>query len=187
MNVILRESLIAQRCKLQLVRGDITKEDVDVIVNAANSSLQHGGGLAGIISRKGGSIIQKESNKWVHDHGLVTHSEPAYTSSGNLPCRYIIHAVGPVWGSGDEDSKLAKAIIGSLRTADLLKVKSIAIPAISTGIFGFPMDKASRIAITSIVKYINENHDSAINLIRQVLFDESTVITFLETWNGMDF
>lgn len=187
MNVILRESFITPHRKFQFVRGDITEEEVDVIVNAANSSLQHGGGLAGIISRKGGMVIQKESNQWVRDHGLVPHGKPAYTSGGNLPYRYIIHAVGPVWGSGDEDSKLAEAISGSLRTADLLNLKSIVIPAISTGIFGFPMDRASRICIRSIVEFITENHDSGINLIHLVLFDESAVITFLETWDCMDF
>lgn len=125
---------------LQLVEGDITTAKVDAIVNAANAHLQHGGGVAGIISRKGGPVIQRESDLWVREHGSVRHAEPAVTSGGSLPCRYVLHAVGPVWGEGDEDRKLAEAVTGSLRAADQLELTSIAFPAISTGIFGFPKE-----------------------------------------------
>ena len=83
--------------RLEIVQGDITGETVDAIVNAANSHLQHGAGVAGAILRRGGYQIQQESLEWVRQHGPVTHAEPAYTSAGKLPCRYVIHAVGPVW------------------------------------------------------------------------------------------
>lgn len=86
--------------RLEIAQGDITAEDVEAIVNAANAMLQHGGGVAGVISRKGGPQIQEESNAWVREHGPVTHANPAYTRAGRLPFRFIIHAVGPVWGEG---------------------------------------------------------------------------------------
>jgi O-acetyl-ADP-ribose deacetylase (regulator of RNase III) len=98
MSQVLSESTFPSGQRLQLVQGDLTTEPVDAIVNAANHHLQHGGGLAGAIVRRGGEAIQAESDTWVSKHGLVTNAEPAYTRAGKLPCRYVIHAVGPVWG-----------------------------------------------------------------------------------------
>ena len=108
MNTSIIEKKLPSDQIIQLVQGDITEEDVDAIVNAANEHLQHGGGVAGTISKKGGRIIQKESDDWVQKHGPVSHSHPAWTSGGLLPAKYVIHAVGPVWGDGDEDNKLAR-------------------------------------------------------------------------------
>lgn len=167
----------------QIVQGDITKEEVDAIVNAANASLSHGGGVAGIIARKGGPIVQKESNDWVKAHGPVCHESPAYTSAGNLPCKYIIHAVGPVWGSGDEDVKLKAAIQGSLQVAEMLDLKSISLPAISTGIFGFPKEMAARIIFETIDSFFGEKQASSLEIARLILFDQSTVNTFLKIWD----
>jgi len=183
MNQVLRESEILHRCIFQIIQGDITLEDVDAIVNAANFQLIHGGGVAGIISQRGGPIIQQESDNWVRDHGPVSHAEPAYTSGGRLPCKFIIHAVGPIWGSGDEDSKLANAVTGSLKAADSLNLNSITFPAISTGIFGFPKNRAARIIFKSIDQYISSNPQTGINLIRLVLFDTSTLDAFLHIWD----
>src|SRR5689334_4935426 len=121
MNSVLIEKNLSTGQQLQLVQGDITTEEVDAIVNAANEHLQHGGGVAWAISKKGGSIIQKESDEWIRKNDLVSHAHPAWTSGGHLPAKYVIHAVGPVWGTGDEDSKLADAIHGSLSVADKLK------------------------------------------------------------------
>jgi O-acetyl-ADP-ribose deacetylase len=104
--------------QLEITQGDLTEEQVDAIVNAANNQLAHGGGVAGAISRKGGPQIQAESSEWVRRHGPVSHDQPAYTSAGRLPARYVIHAVGPVWGAGDEDRKLEEAVRGSLETAE---------------------------------------------------------------------
>ena len=167
---------------LQIVQGDITTEEVDAIVNAANEHLQHGGGVAWAIVRRGGDVIQKESDKWIKQHGLVSHTHPAWTSGGALPAKYIIHAVGPVWGDGDEDKKLADAITGSLRVADELKCSSIAMPAISTGIFGFPKDRAAGIIFKTIEEYFSKNK-SGLKIVRITLFDQATIDVFTETWN----
>src|SRR5690349_20210279 len=135
MNKVLVEHVFPTGQTIQIVQGDITIEEVDAIVNAANDHLQHGGGVAWAISKKGGSTIQKESDAWTRQHGRVAHASPAWTSGGLLPAKYVIHAVGPVWGDGDEDHKLQSAVTGSLRVADELKCSSIAMPAISTGIY----------------------------------------------------
>jgi O-acetyl-ADP-ribose deacetylase len=100
-----------------------------------------------------------------------------------LPARYVIHAVGPVWGDGDEDNKLESAVIGSLRLAEELKCLSIAMPAISTGIFGFPKERAARIIFSAIEKYFGEN-SSGVKTVKFVLFDQPTVDVFLESWQS---
>jgi O-acetyl-ADP-ribose deacetylase (regulator of RNase III) len=112
-------------------------------------------------------------------HGAVTHETPAYTRAGRLPCRYIIHAVGPVWGEGDEDRKLAAAIHGSLARAEELGVTSLAFPAISTGIFGFPLQRAADLFLQTLRRYYEHNPASPIRLVRLVLFDETTLQAFL--------
>ena len=181
MNTILKQRTLSTRQSLQIVQGDITLEDVDAIVNPANEHLQHGGGVAWAIVRRGGDVIQKESDKWIKQHGPVSHTHPAWTSGGALPAKYIIHAVGPVWGDGDEDKKLADAITGSLRVADELKLLSIAMPAISTGIFGFPKERAAGIIFNTIEEYFNKNK-SGLKVVRITLFDQATIDIFTEIW-----
>ena len=181
MNDLLVEKRFPSNRTLQVVRGDITSEDVDAIVNAANEHLQHGGGVAWAISKKGGPAIQKESDQWVREHGLVPHSHPAWTSGGNLPARYVIHTVGPVWGDGDEDKKLGQAVTGSLRLADELKCSSMAMPAISTGIFGFPKDRAAGIIFSAIEEYWASS-SSSLKVVKLVLFDRPTVDAFLNSF-----
>lgn len=183
MNTVLVERALPTNQTLQIVQGDITTEVVDAIVNAANEHLQHGGGVAWAIVRRGGDAIQQESDKWIQEHGLVTHAHPAWTLGGALSAKYIIHAVGPVWGDGDEDNKLAEAVNGSLRVADELKLISISMPAISTGIFGFPKDRAARIIFSAIEKYFSEAKDSTLQIIRLTLFDATTIQAFLTVWN----
>ena len=189
MNTVLMERVLQTGQTIQIVQGDITIENVDAIVNAANEHLQHRGGVAWAISKKGGPKIQKESDEWIRQHGLVPHSHPAWTSGGLLPSKYVIHAVGPVWGntqragtSGDEDVKLADAVTGSLRVADELKCSSIALPAISTGIYGFPKDRAAEIIFSAIDKYFFENLSSAVKTVKLVLFDQPSVDVFIKTW-----
>jgi O-acetyl-ADP-ribose deacetylase (regulator of RNase III) len=165
---------------LEIVQGDITSEMVDVIVNAANSYLEHGAGVAGAILRRAGPVIQAESNQWVRDHGLVTAAEPAFTNAGNLPCRFVIHAVGPKWGEGQEDEKLNACITGSLQLAERLGLTSIALPAISTGIFGFPKERAARVIIAAILDFIEKAPNSCLKNIRLVLFDQETLQIFLD-------
>ncbi len=181
MSTILVERTLPTGQTLQIVQGDITLEEVDAIVNAANEHLQHGGGVAWAIVRRGGDVIQQESDKWIQQRGLVSHTHPAWTLGGALPAKYVIHAVGPVWGDGDEDKKLADAVTGSLRVADELKLSSIAMPAISTGIFGFPKDRAAGIIFKSIDEYLEKEH-SKLKTIRLVLFDQATIDIFLKTW-----
>jgi O-acetyl-ADP-ribose deacetylase (regulator of RNase III) len=186
LNTILREHKFNAGQVLQLVQGDLTQERVDAIVNAANAQLQHGGGVARVILRQGGAEIQTQSDAWVREHGPVGHAEPAYTSAGGLPCRYVIHAVGPVWGSGDEDAKLDAAIRGSLRLADRLELASIAFPAISTGIYGFPKERAAGVILSAIRGYFTENPRSGIAQVRLTLFDMPTVEAFLKVCEEME-
>jgi O-acetyl-ADP-ribose deacetylase (regulator of RNase III) len=184
MTSILREAHFPSSQTLQLVQGDLTTETVDAIVNAANSHLQHGGGVAGIIVLRGGHKIQAESDAWVREHGPVSHAEPAYTCAGRLPCRYVIHAVGPVWGEGNEDTKLTAAVAGSLRLADQLGLSSIAFPAISTGIFGFPKERAANVIYSAISAYFTQQPSSSLQLVRLTLFDQPTVNAFLNVWDA---
>jgi O-acetyl-ADP-ribose deacetylase (regulator of RNase III) len=185
MNRILVERSLDSGQRLQIVQGDLTQERVDAIVNAANEFLQHGGGVAAAIARHGGLQIQAESDTWVREHGPVRHDAPAYTRAGNLPCRYVIHAVGPVWGEGDEEAKLAAAVAGSLGLADRLKLRSIAFPAISTGIFGFPKEAAAAVILTAIEDYCTQNLDSGLLEIRLTLFDQPTIEAFLKKWKSI--
>ncbi len=165
--------------RLEIAQGDITEEQVDAIVNAANSHLRHGAGVAGAITHKGGYEIQRQSDEWVRLHGPVKHDQPAYTGPGHLPCRYVIHAVGPVWGEGDEEAKLAGAVEGSLRLAEQLGLSSIAFPAISTGIFGFPKLLAAQIFMKVIREHFAEKPESGLSLVRLTLYDNPTLESFL--------
>ena len=160
---------------LILKRGDITEEDTDAIVNAANSHLQHGGGVAGAIVRKGGSIIQRESDKI----GYVPVGSAAITVAGNLKARFVIHAVGPRMGEGDEDEKLRNATNSSLRLADEEKLHTITFPAISTGIFGYPIDRCAQIMLETVQNYCSGK--TSIREIRFCLFDDAALDVFRQT------
>ena len=184
MNSILVEKKFALGQSLQIVQGDITTEEVDAIVNAANEQLAHGGGVAWAISKKGGPKIQAESDAWVRKHGQVSHAHPAWTSGGALPAKYVIHAVGPVWGDGDEDRKLHDTMIGSLQVAGELKCRTVSFPAISTGIFGFPKDRAAGIIYKAIVDYFGTQATSSLKQVRVVLFDTPTIDEFLSVWKA---
>ena len=135
---------------LELIQGDLTDQATDAIVNAANAALQMGGGVAGAIRRRGGPAIQEECNRigGTHVGGAVI------TTGGNLPAKYVIHAVGPIHGDDHEDEKLKDATLGSLKLADKNRLKSIAFPAISTGIFGFPKDRCATIMLSTTIAYL---------------------------------
>jgi O-acetyl-ADP-ribose deacetylase (regulator of RNase III) len=139
--------------KISLVRGDITEQDVDAVVNAANSALLGGGGVDGAIHRKGGPEILDECRKLRASHyggGLPTGQAVA-TTAGRLPATWVIHTVGPVYSSSDDRSgQLVSCYRESLRVADELGVESIAFPAVSAGIYGWPMDDAARIAVGTV-------------------------------------
>ena len=153
---------------IRLVSADLTERDVDAIVNAANSHLQHGGGVAGAIVRKGGQVIQEESNKI----GYVPAGAAAITTGGKLKARYVIHAVGPRMGEGDEDNKLRNAITSVLKLATREKLASISVPAISAGIFGFPKDRCAKILIGETVAFLKNNVGSSLELVEFCIFDQ---------------
>jgi O-acetyl-ADP-ribose deacetylase (regulator of RNase III) len=132
---------------LKLQQGDITELETDVIVNAANSQLIMGGGVAGAIRRKGGPKIQEECNKI----GNTYVGGAVITTGGNLKAKHVIHAVGPRMGEGNEDEKLKNATLNSLKLMDENNLQTIAFPAISTGIFGYPIDKCAKIMINTVI------------------------------------
>jgi O-acetyl-ADP-ribose deacetylase (regulator of RNase III) len=167
---------------LEICQGNLTAMKIDAIVNAANAHLAHGGGVAAAISRAGGPAIQRESDEWVRQNGPVSHDQPAYTSGGNMPCKYVVHAVGPVWGSGQEEDKLAAAIRGSLALADQLHLTSIAFPAISTGIFGFPKELAASIFMQVIPDYFSEQPGGTLQTVKLVLYDTPTLDIFCQSF-----
>ena len=158
---------------IRLIKGDITDQNVDVVVNPANSYLKHGGGVAGAIVRKGGKIIQTESDKI----GFVPVGSSVITTSGKLPCQAIIHTVGPKMGEGNEDFKLLKSIYSSLSLASDNSYKSISIPAISSGIFGFPKDRCANILLDESIKFL-QNNNTSLQTIEFCIIDDETLFYF---------
>jgi len=135
---------------LELVEGDITEMQTEAIVNAANAQLILGGGVAGAIRKKGGPQIQQECNKI----GGTFVGGAVITTAGNLRAKHVIHAVGPRMGEGNEDEKLKDATLNSLKVADANNLKSISFPAISTGVFGFPIDRCAEIMLRTTIDYL---------------------------------
>jgi len=135
---------------IELLDGDITEMDTDAIVNAANAKLIMGGGVAGAIKRRGGPEIQEECNKI----GGTFVGGAAITTGGKLKAKYVIHAVGPQWGEGNEDEKLKNATLNSLKLADKNNLESISFPAISAGIFGFPIERCAKIMLRTTIDYL---------------------------------
>jgi len=148
------KELVVNKRKLKLVEGNIVLLDAEAVVNAANSSLILGGGVAGAIRSYGGPSIQEECNKI----GPIQVGEAVATNAGNLKAKYVIHAAGPVSGEGEEEEKLRNATLNSLKIAEERKIKDIAFPAISTGIFGFPLQRCSEIMLKEAMEFL-EKHD----------------------------
>jgi O-acetyl-ADP-ribose deacetylase (regulator of RNase III) len=161
-------------CQLEAVLGDMTSEQVDAIVNAANTNLAHGGGLAGAIVARGGAVIQEESNRLAP----VGTGNAAATTAGALPCRWVIHAVGPVWGEGNEEASLRSAVRASLDCAAELGAISIALPAISTGIFGYPKREGTAVIIDESRTWLVAHPESSLEILRFTAFDEQTAGLF---------
>jgi O-acetyl-ADP-ribose deacetylase (regulator of RNase III) len=157
--------------RLLLLRGDITRQASEAIVNAANSSLMGGGGVDGAIHRAGGPRILEECKRIVARQGPLATGEAVITTGGNLPAKYVIHTVGPIWrgGGSNEAGLLASAYRESLKVAEDHGLTSVAFPSISTGAYGYPLEEAARIAIESVIAYLKG--DSAIQEVRFVLFD----------------
>jgi O-acetyl-ADP-ribose deacetylase (regulator of RNase III) len=161
---------------LILTQGDITKESTDAIVNAANTRLVGGGGVDGAIHRAGGPLIMQECRKI----GGCPTGHAVITTGGNLKAKYVIHTVGPRYQGGNkgEAALLKSAHLESLKLASARKIKSIAFPAISTGIYGYPVHDAAQIALKTTIEYLKEHSD--IELVRFVLFDNKTYDIFTE-------
>lgn len=161
---------------LELMTGDITELDVDVVVNAANSGLILGGGVAGAIRSRGGPVIQRECDRI----GGTPVGTAVITTGGNLKARYVIHAVGPRMGEGDEDRKLSSAVKSSLELARERRAGSIAFPAISAGIFGFPRERCARIMISTIIEHLESSRGSFPERVLICLYDRETHDIFAE-------
>ena len=164
--------------KIFLIKGDITKQKVDAIVNAANSSLMGGGGVDGAIHRAGGPAILEECRKIIAKQGSCKTGEAVITTAGNLPAKFVIHTVGPVWNNGknNEAEKLANCYRNSLSLAVENNVQSIAFPNISTGIYGYPKKEAAKIAIKAVSEFLQTN--SSIQKIYFVCFDEENYFIY---------
>jgi O-acetyl-ADP-ribose deacetylase len=169
---------------IKLLQGDITKVPVDAIVNAANSSLMGGGGVDGAIHRTGGPVILEDCRKIVAKQGGCKTGEAVITRAGNLPAKFVIHTVGPVWNGGGkgEEQLLANAYWNSLTLAAENNIQSIAFPNISTGIYHFPKDKAANIAVTTVKAFL-ENDDS-IKEVVFVCFDEENSSLYKKLLEG---
>ena len=158
--------------KIQLIKSDITEMDTDAIVNAANAQLQLGGGVAGAIQKKGGDKIQQECN----EIGGTPVGSAVITTGGNLKTKFVIHTVGPMMGEGDEDNKLKNATLHSLKIANQNNLKSIAFPAISTGIFGYPLERCAKIMLSNVTSYLSGN--TSLEKVIFCLFDQNAFDVF---------
>jgi O-acetyl-ADP-ribose deacetylase (regulator of RNase III) len=160
---------------LEIIECNVIDQSTDAIVNAANTELQLGEGVAGAIRRRGGPKIQEECNKL----GGIRVGDAIITSGGNLAAKYVIHAVGPIHGDDHEDEKLKDATLNSLKLADKNRLKSIAFPAISTGIFGFPKDRCATIMLSTSIAYLEG--PTGLKKVVFCLFDRDTQNIFEST------
>ena len=159
---------------ITLLSGDITQQDADAIVNAANDQLAPGGGVCGAIHRAGGPAIWDECKKIVAKRGPLSTGQAVATTAGKMKARYVIHTVGPVWhgGRSGEPEKLASCYRESIRVANDFKLTSIAFPSISTGIFGYPVEQAAPVALQAVADALS--HAQYLREVRLVLFDHAT-------------
>ncbi len=172
-------------CILRLKQGDITKESVDAIVNAANSSLMGGGGVDGAIHRAGGPAILADCEKIVAKIGRLPAGQAVITTGGNLPAKHVIHTVGPVWGGGNrnEDATLASAYRESLGVAKREGLKTVAFPSISTGVYRFPVDRAAKIALGTVREF--QEKEGTPGEVTFVLFDAGTLGAYEKALKGL--
>jgi O-acetyl-ADP-ribose deacetylase (regulator of RNase III) len=164
---------------LELVQGDITAQTTAAIVNAANTALQMGGGVAGAIRRRGGPSIQEECNRV----GGTYVGGAVITTGGNLAAKHVIHAVGPIHGDHHEDEKLKDATLNSLKLADKNNLKSIAFPAISTGVYGFPKDRCATIMLSATIAYLEG--PTKLEKVVYCLYDKKTLELFEHTLEAL--
>jgi O-acetyl-ADP-ribose deacetylase (regulator of RNase III) len=171
---------IVNKTRISVVKGDITRQDTDAIVNAANSGLMGGGGVDGAIHRAGGPAILEECKQIVAKQGRLPTGRAVITTGGNLRARFVIHTVGPVWhgGSGGEAELLASAYRESLQVAAENNLSSVSFPSISTGAYGYPVAEAAGVAMTAVASFAREKATS-IGEVVFVLFDSATFESYL--------
>jgi len=173
------------RTRLALVQGDITMQDTDAIVNAANSSLMGGGGVDGAIHRAGGPAILEECKRIVERQGRLPTGEAVITTGGNMQARHVIHTVGPVWHGGQkgEPKLLANAYRHSLETAIANNLKSVSFPSISTGVYGYPVELAAGVALGTVIDFLRRN--DSLDEVFFVLFDDRTYNAYAQALESL--
>lgn len=178
---------VIDKSQLVITQGDIVQQDAEAIVNAANRELLPGGGVCGAIHRAGGPAIARECERIRQESGGCPTGQAVITGGGDLKARYVIHAVGPVWSGGGqgEDDLLSSAYYQSLKLAEERGIKSIAFPSISTGIYGFPVRRAAKIALRTIRNYLM-GHPGSVSEVRMVLFSDADRLVFEEAWKTLD-
>lgn len=143
---------------ITVIEGDITTQDVDVIVNAANAELMHGGGVAAAIARAGGPVVDQESRAWIAEHGPVRPGAAAVTSAGDMPARDVVHVVGPIYTPGRDNEELLRlAVVTALDAGQHLGASSIAMPAISAGVYGYPVGEATAVIAATVAAWVTDN------------------------------
>ena len=174
-------TLNVNQAKLSIIQGDITRQTSDAIVNAANSGLMGGGGVDGAIHRAGGPAILEECKQIVSRQGRLPTGKAVITTAGKMKARYVIHTVGPIWHGGDqgEPGLLASAYRESLKLAAENNLSSISFPSISTGAYGYPVDRAARIAIKEVASFLSKT--TSIIEVVFVLFDSRTFDAYADT------
>lgn len=164
--------------RLEAVTGDITTLDVDVVVNAANEHLQHGGGVAAAIADAGRPQVDDESDAWVAEHGPIEPGQAAHTGAGSMPARWVVHVVGPRYRAGQDNAALlTQAVEAALDEAVRLGARSLAMPAISAGIFGYPRAEATKVIVTAVRRWANAHPDD-LDRVALVGYDEASTADF---------
>ena len=173
------------KSELALIRGDITKQDTEAIVNAANTTLLGGGGVDGAIHRAGGPTILEECNKIRAKQGECPTGEAVITTGGNLKAKYVIHTVGPIWSGGKrkENMLLHNAYKNSLSLARDNGIRSLSFPSISTGAYGFPIERAAEIALSTVRDFFKRY---TFEEVRFVLFSQEDLRIYKEAWKGLE-
>lgn len=178
--MILAELRFGAAGEFHVVQGNLLEEPVDAIVNAANGMLAHGGGVAAIISRAAGPALQRESERIVRERGMLPVGSAVVTTAGNLPFKAVIHAVGPRYGEGDEEAKLARALTASFRCAHNAGWRSVSFPAVSSGIFAVPLEMCARAYLGAVRAWYGAEPATPLRNVRLCLRDQPVIDAVLK-------
>lgn len=175
-----RDEIIVKKTRVKLIQGDITEQETDAIVNAANSALAGGGGVDGAIHRAGGPTIMEECRRVIAQIGRLETGKAVVTTGGRLKAKYVIHTVGPIWRGGNrgEAELLASAYQESLRLASDYGLRSISFPSISTGAYGYPLAEAAGVALQAVVDFLRQR-DTSVEEVYFVLYDARTYDAYI--------